>query len=68
MSGFRSEDLKEKIRSVGAEISSSVSKNLDILIVKNENTSGGKLKKAQELGGIEIFTRQSFEEQYFDEQ
>ena len=68
MSGFRSEDLKEKIRSVGAEISSSVSKNLDILIVKDENTSGGKLKKAQELGGIEIFTRQSFEEQYFDEQ
>ena len=33
MSGFRDEDLKNKIRKFGAQIANSVSNHLDILII-----------------------------------
>ena len=39
--------LMEKIRSVGGNIASSVSKNLDILIIKNSDISSSKLNKAK---------------------
>ena len=42
LTGFRDEDILNKIRSVGANISTSVSKNLDILIIKDDNVQSSK--------------------------
>ena len=64
MSGFRDEDLKEKIRKFGAQIASSVSSHLDILIVKDKNTSGGKKDKAEKIGTIQIMTKDEFLKKY----
>jgi len=64
MSGFRDEDLKEKIRKFGAQIASSVSSHLDILIVKDKNTSGGKKDKAEKIGTIQIMTKEEFLKKY----
>lgn len=64
MSGFRDEDLKEKIRKFGVQVASSVSSHLDILIVKDKNTSGGKKDKAVKIGTIEIMTRDEFLKKY----
>ena len=52
ISGFRDKELQEKLESQGAKIGSSVSKNTDILIVKDQSTideNTGKVKKAKEL-------------------
>ncbi len=65
LTGFRDEELMEKIRSVGANIASSVSKNLDILIIKNNDVSSSKLDKAKEIDTIEILTKNEFETKYF---
>ena len=64
MSGFRDEDLKEKIRKFGVQVASSVSSYLDILIVKDKNTSGSKKDKAVKIGTIEIMTRDEFLKKY----
>ena len=55
ISGFRDKELQEKLESHGAKISTSVSKNTDILIVKDQSTvddNTGKVKKAKELNII----------------
>ena len=64
MSGFRDEDLKDKIRKFGAQISNSVSKHLDILIVKDKNTTGSKKDKAEKIGTIQIMTKDEFIKKY----
>ncbi len=64
MSGFRDEDLKEKIRKFGAQIASSVSTHLDILIIKDKNTSGSKKDKAEKIGTIQIMTKDEFIKKY----
>jgi DNA ligase (NAD+) len=59
ISGFRDAELEEKLKARGAKISTSVSKNTDILIVKNQTTiddNTGKVKKAKELN-IQILSR-----------
>ncbi len=50
---YSREELKKKIREEGGKIISAVSKNLNILVVGNK--PGTKLKKAKDLGGIEIW-------------
>ena len=65
LTGFRDDSLMEKIRNVGANIASSVSKNLDILIIKNNNISSSKLDKAKQIDTIEILTKNEFETKYF---
>lgn len=65
LTGFRDDSLMEKIRNVGANIASSVSKNLDILIIKNNDVSSSKLDKAKEIDTIEILTKNEFETKYF---
>lgn len=60
MSGFRDNEIKTKIESIGAKISTSVSKNTDYLIVKDKDTikeNTGKIKKAKDLG-IKIITKE----------
>ena len=60
LSGFRDNDLQEKLESIGVKISSSVSKNTDYLIVKDQDTINegtGKVQKAQDVG-VKIITKE----------
>ena len=59
MSGFRDADVQEKLEGMGVKISSSVSKNTDYLVVKNQDTideGTGKVEKAKEAG-VKIITK-----------
>jgi DNA ligase (NAD+) len=59
LSGFRDNELEEKLESIGVKISSSVSKNTDYLVVKDNATieeGTGKVSKAQEIG-VKIITK-----------
>jgi DNA ligase (NAD+) len=55
---FNREDAEKAAAAVGATIASSVSKNLNILVVGEK--AGSKLKKAQDLGTVQILTEQEF--------
>ena len=60
LSGFRDNDLQEKLESIGVKISSSVSKNTDYLVVKDQETINegtGKVQKAQEVS-VKIITKE----------
>ncbi len=64
MSGFRDALLEEFIVNNGGEISSGVSKNTSILIIKDESIMGtSKVIKAKELG-VNIYTIDSFYDKY----
>lgn len=52
-------DIKEKLESLGAKVSSSVSKKTDFVLVGNE--PGSKFDKAKELG-VRIIQEEEFEE------
>jgi NAD-dependent DNA ligase len=59
ISGFRDSQLQTFLENSGAKITNSVSKNTDLLIIKDEETiilNTGKVKKALELG-INIITK-----------
>lgn len=59
MSGFRDAQLHKFLEDSGAKLTNSVTKNTDLLIVKDEATIAdqtGKVKKALELG-IDIITK-----------
>ena len=56
---FSRDEIKENLISMGAKVSSSVSKNTNLVIAGDK--AGSKLKKANELG-INILT----EEEYLD--
>ncbi len=58
---LKRKEAQEKALSVGAIIASSVNKKLNILVVGEK--AGSKLKKAQELGSVEIITEADFIEQ-----
>lgn len=62
MSGFRDKGLEEFIINNGGEISSAVSKNTSILIVKDDSLTG-KVMKAKELG-VKIHTIISFNKEF----
>ena len=63
MTGFRDEDFKMNVRNFGGNISSGISSNTDILVVKSMDSTTSKMKKAQELG-IEIMTKNDFVTKY----
>jgi NAD-dependent DNA ligase len=64
MSGFRDKDMEKFILDNGGEISSGVSKNTSILIVKDDSVSNtGKALKAQELG-VKIYTINNFNKEF----
>ncbi len=52
------DEAKKKAEAAGARNLSAVSSNLDILVVGEK--AGSKLKKAQELGSVEILTEEAF--------
>jgi DNA ligase (NAD+) len=59
MSGFRDAEVQDKLEGMGVKISSSVSKNTDYLVVKNQDTideGTGKVEKAKEAG-VKIITK-----------
>ena len=66
MTGFRDESLKEKLKTVGAKLGSSVSKNTFALIVKDKET-GTETGKAEEalLLGVPILGLNEFVAKYF---
>ena len=60
VTGFRDNDLQEKLEAIGVKISSSVSKNTDYLVVKDKETINdgtSKVQKAQEAG-VKIITKE----------
>ncbi len=63
MSGFRDKGLEDFIVNNGGEISSAVSKNTSILIVKDDTQITGKVEKAKDLG-VKIHTISSFNKEY----
>ena len=57
MSGFRDKELTEYLESEGAKITNSISKNTDILIIKDDSVMDtSKVKKAKDLG-VKIILR-----------
>ena len=60
IAGMTKEEVKATVLSAGYKWSSSVSKNLDILVF-GENAGPSKLKKAQALG-IQLMSWEKFKE------
>ena len=56
-------ELQEKLESLGAKLSSSVSKNTFALINNNIESNSGKNKKAKDLG-VEIITEEQCIERF----
>ena len=59
LSGFRDKDLEKTLETIDVKVSGSVSKNTNILVVKDKGVideGTGKVKKAQELG-VKIITK-----------
>jgi DNA ligase (NAD+) len=62
--GFRDKELESKVVSGGGKVVSGVSKNTDILVVKDVDSTSSKMKKAQDIG-IEILSKDDFINKYF---
>lgn len=58
LSGFRDEDLENRIKKEGGTVSTTISKNTDYLIVKTNSKETAKTKKARDLG-IEIVLKEN---------
>ena len=65
ITGFRDKELQEKIVKEGGEIGSSVSKNVDVVIVKSLNEDTAKVEKARELK-LNIMLKDDFIKKYLD--
>jgi DNA ligase (NAD+) len=63
-SGIRDKHLEESIVSRGGEVTTSVSKNTSILVVKDVTETSGKIQKAKELG-IVIISIDNFRCEFF---
>ena len=60
LSGTRDKELMEYLESEGAILTNTISKNTDILIIKDESVKDTtKVKKAEELG-IKVYTKDYF--------
>ena len=63
ITGFRDKDLVKNIESKGGKISTTISKNTFVVIVKSIDNVTGKIEKAQKLN-IEIMTTDDFLKKY----
>ena len=64
ITGFRDDDIQQKLKSVGAKLGSSVSKNTFIVLVKNIEEDTGKAADARKLG-IPLMTPEELKNKYF---
>lgn len=58
-SGFRDKEFEEKAKDMNIKITTSVSKNTDLVVVDDINSTSSKIEKAKELGLV-IITREEF--------
>jgi len=63
MTGFRDKILENKLIEIGAEMSTSVNKNIFVVLVKDLDETTGKAQKARDLG-IELMTPDEFKSKY----
>ena len=63
MTGFRNKELEDKLKDLGADITTSVSKNTNIVLVKSKTQDTGKAEEARKLN-IPIMTQDEFKEKY----
>ena len=61
--GFRSNELEEYIQTNGGKIQNTVNNETNLLIIKDNNTPGTKIDKANELN-IKIITKEEFNKNY----
>ena len=67
-SGFRDAKLEEIVVSMSGKMTTSISSNTNILVVASKGgVPTGKVKKAMEIGTIEILTKQEFIDKYINE-
>jgi NAD-dependent DNA ligase len=61
--GFRDNQLEKFIESNGGSIKTSISSNIDYLIIKDSDTTSSKIKKAKDLN-VKIITKEEFENKF----
>ena len=67
-SGFRDAKLEEIVVSMSGKMTTSISSNTNILVVASKGgIPTGKVKKAMEIGTIEILTKEEFIDKYINE-
>lgn len=67
-SGFRDAKLEEIVVSMSGKMTTSISSNTNILVVASKGgVPTGKVKKAMEIGTIEILTKEEFIDKYINE-
>jgi len=64
MTGFRDKNLEDKIKSAGAKLGTSVSKNTYLVIVKHLEEDTGKASDAKKIG-VPLITIEEFNKKYF---
>jgi NAD-dependent DNA ligase len=50
MTGFRNKELEEKLKSIGAKVGTSVSKNTYLVVAKDKDDETGKVLEAKKMG------------------
>jgi NAD-dependent DNA ligase len=63
MTGFRDNSIQDALKSVGAKLGSSVSKNTFVVLVKDKEDDTGKVGEAKKLN-VPIMTPEEFRQQY----
>ena len=61
LTGFRDKELEKILPQFGYIVANGVSKDLDLLVTADMNSSSSKMKKASEYG-IKIISRKDFED------
>lgn len=65
LTGFRDKELEKILPQFGYIVANGVSKDLDLLVTADMNSSSSKMKKASEYG-IKIISRKDFEDMVND--
>ena len=63
MTGFRDNSIQDALKSVGAKLGSSVSKNTFVVLVKDKEDDTGKAAEARKLG-VPLMTLEEFRQKY----
>jgi NAD-dependent DNA ligase len=63
MTGFRDNSIQDALKSVGAKLGTSVSKNTFVVLVKDKDEDTGKVAEAKKLG-VPLMTPEEFRQKY----